>query len=134
MYTSEDQHLLFYQKLGELFYAVAASDKVVRKSEYESLKKIIKKEWTTVDSYKDVFKTDAVYQMEIVFEWFDYEELDADQCFNDFADYYKEHRSLFTKDRQQLIWKTANQIANAFSGKNKSEVIMLTRLKLLMQS
>ncbi|NND63692.1 MAG: hypothetical protein HKN48_10940 [Flavobacteriaceae bacterium] len=133
MYTSEEKHLLFYQKLGELFYSIAASDKVVRKSEYDSLKQLVKTEWTTIDDYKDAFKTDAVYQMEIVFEWFNYEQMDADQCFQDFSEYYKENASQFTPERKRLIWKTANKIAAAFSGKNKSEVIMLSRLRLLMQ-
>ena len=35
----------FYQKLGELFYAIAAADKVVEKLEYDALRRIIAEQW-----------------------------------------------------------------------------------------
>lgn len=124
--------ILFYQKMGELFYAIAAADKVVRKAEYETLKKLVSDEWKNLDDYEDAFRTDAAYQIEVVFDWFDYEQLDADDCFDSFADYKKENENLFTLERKKLIWKTANAIANAFAGKNKSEVIMLAKLKQLL--
>lgn len=133
MEISEDNKLVFYQKLGELFYAVAASDKVVRESEYEALRKLVQSEWSSSEDYKDQFQTDAVHQMEIVFEWFEYEQMNGQDCFDNFRDYFNEHKQLFTYPRKQLIWKTVNAIANAFSGKNKSEVIMLTQLLLLLQ-
>ncbi|WP_310992176.1 hypothetical protein [Aequorivita marina] len=125
--------LLFYQKTGELFYAIAAADKVVRKEEYNALKTVILEEWKNLDDYKDPFHTDAAHQMEVVFEWFDYEQLDANECFDSFADYKKENPELFTDERKQLIWKTANAIASSFAKKNKSEVILLTKLKILLK-
>lgn len=124
--------MVFYQKMGELFYAIAASDKVVRKAEYEALKKLVSKEWKNLDGYEDPFHTDAAYQIEVVFDWFDYEQLDANDCFDSFADYKKENGKFFTLEVKKLIWKTANAIANAFAGKNKSEVIMLAKLKQLL--
>jgi len=133
MKISEKNQVVFYQKMGELFYAVAASDKVVRKQEYDALKNLVQREWSSLDDYKDEFQSDAVYQMEIVFEWFEYEQMNGQDCFDNFAQYYKENKNLFTPGKKQLIWKTVNAIANAFSGKNKSEVIMLSQLLLLMQ-
>ena len=133
MKINERSQVVFYQKLGELFYAIAASDKVVRTKEYNALKTLVLNEWSRVDDYKDEFDTDAVFQMEIVFEWFEYEGLDAQDCFDDFKIYYKENKHLFTYKRKELIWKTVNAIAEAFAGKNKSELVMLTHLLLLMQ-
>ncbi|QQX75790.1 MULTISPECIES: hypothetical protein [Aequorivita] len=133
MGTLDKPQLVFYQKMGELFYSIAAADKIVRKAEYEALKKIVIEQWKNLDDYEDPFHTDAAYQIEVVFDWFDYEQLDANDCFESFADYKKEHPKLFTHERKQLIWKTANTIANSFSGKNKSEVIMLAKLKNLLK-
>ncbi len=127
-------HLLFYQKMGELFYSIAAADKVVRKEEFDTLKKVVAEQWRNLDAYNDSFRTDAAHQIEVVFNWFDYEQLDANDCFDSFADYNKEYPKLFTAERKQLIWKTANAIASAFSEKNKSEVIMLTKLKNLLKN
>ena len=133
MGTVDKPQLLFYQKMGELFYAIAAADKVVRKEEYETLKNIVSEQWKNLDDYEDPFHTDAAYQIEVVFDWFDYEKLDASDCFESFSDYKKEHPKLFTKERKDLIWKTASAIANSFAGKNKSELIMLAKLKILLK-
>ena len=131
-YTEKPQ-IEFYQKLGALFYAIAASDKVVREQEHKALSELIKKEWASLDDYTDTFGTDAAFQMETVFDWFEYEQMNAEECFERFADFFKDHPALFSEKITKLIWKTANAIANAFSGKNKSEVIMLAKLKMLLQ-
>ena len=124
--------LLFYQKMGELFYAIAAADKVVRKEEYNTLKTMVLEKWKNLDDYEDPFHTDAAYQIEVVFDWFDYEQLDANDCFDSFAEYKKENPKYFTQERKELIWETADAIASSFAGKNKSEVIMLAKLKILL--
>jgi hypothetical protein len=131
METESAPELLFYQKLGELFYAVAAADKIVRSEEYKALTKLVEEAWKSMDDYKDAFKTDAVYQISIVFEWFDYERMDAEECFESFSDYYKTHTKSFSEERERLILKTVHSIANAFRGTNKSELIMITKLELL---
>ncbi len=133
MGTIDKPQLLFYQKMGELFYSIAAADNVVRKAEYEALKRNVAEQWKDLDDYEDGFHTDAAYQIEVVFDWFDYEQLDANDCFESFADYKKENQKLFTEERKKLILKTANAIANAFSGKNKNELIILAKLKMLLE-
>ncbi|WP_026452432.1 hypothetical protein [Aequorivita capsosiphonis] len=132
MKNVEKLPLLFYQKMGELFYAIAAADKVVRKVEYDVLKKMVLEKWKDLDDSKDPFQTDAAHQIEIVFDWFDYEQLEANNCFDSFEDYKKENSKLFTQERKQLIWETADAIASSFAGKNKSELIMLAKLKILL--
>jgi hypothetical protein len=134
MHTSEPSQLVFNQEIGQLFYAIAAADKVVRKSEYDALCKLVKESWLTLDEYKDEFGVEAAYQIEIVFDWFDYEKLEAEECFQAFSDYFKEHKNLFTEAKRELIMKTAHAIAGAFSGKNKSELIMLAKLSILFKS
>ncbi|QNJ99070.1 hypothetical protein [Constantimarinum furrinae] len=126
--------LLFYQKLGELFYAIAASDNVVRRSEYIELTRFVEEEWKAKDDFEDQFGTDAAYQISIVFEWFDYESMEADDCFESFSEYYKDHKNLFSEERKILILNTVQEIADAFSGTNKSELIMITKLQLLFKN
>lgn len=123
--------LLFYQNIGELFYAIAAADTIVSELEYKALTHFVEEEWKNMDAYEDAFGNDAAYQISIVFEWFDYECMDAKDCFENFSEYYKEHKNLFTEERKKLILKTVQEIAASFSGKNKSELIMITKLQLL---
>lgn len=132
MDSTDKPKLLFYQKMGELFYAIAAADKVVREPEYQTLKDLVATEWKSLDRAQDPFHTDAANQIEVVFDWFDYEQLDASECFESFADYKKANPSLFTKERKKLIWETANAIGSAFAGKNKSELIMLAKLNRIL--
>ncbi len=134
MNTTSNIGITFYQNLGKLFYAIAASDNVVRKSEYNSLRKIVKSKWLAVDDIEDEFGADAAFQIEIVFDWMDYETPNAETCFKEFESFFKENESRFTNAIKQLIWDTANAIAGAFSGKNKSELMMLGRLKLLFEN
>ncbi|PKA84496.1 hypothetical protein ATE92_2688 [Ulvibacter sp. MAR_2010_11] len=124
--------LLFYQKIGELFYAVAASDKIVREAEYKMLTQLVEDQWKKQDDFEDQFGTDAAYQISIVFEWFDYERMDANDCFESFVDYYKDHKNLFSEKRKDLIMNTVKSIADAFNGSNKSELIMITNLQILL--
>lgn len=123
--------ILFYQKLGELFYAVAAADRVVRAEEYHALTTLVKEQWQQMDDYQDQFGTDAAYQISIVFDWFDYERMDAEESFTSFKNYYQDHTNLFYGRRKELILNTVTAIANAFRGSNKSELIMIAKLQLL---
>jgi len=131
METKKKMTIQFYRNLGKLFYAIAASDGNVRPVEFEKLKSIIKKQWLEVDNLEDTFGTDAAYQIEIVFDWLNEdEELNVKACFNDFINYKKNQNHLFTKEVRRLILKTTSAIAYAFSGINKSELILLAKLDL----
>jgi hypothetical protein len=123
----------FYQSLGKLFYAVAMADKNVRPIEIQRLKEDVQKYWLAVDAIEDEFGADAAYQIEIVFDWLKQEEKNGDMYFQEFVDFYKEHPSRFNTSIKQLIFKTADDIAFSFANKNKSELILLAKLKMLLE-
>ena len=122
----------FYSSIGNLFYAIAASDKVVRTEEIRTLKELVKEKWVPVDNATDEYGTDEAYKIEIAFDWLQENDPEAAWAFNEFQDYKKDHEKVFTQDINQLIWETADAIAASFSGKNKSELIMLSKLKILL--
>lgn len=123
-------NIKFYQNIAKLFYAIAASDKFVKPVEFNTLKDFVKREWLPIEDTEDDYKTDAAYQIEIVFDWLTTQELDADTCFNDFIEYKNEHKYFFTDELNALILKTAAAIAMSFSRENKSELIMLAKLSM----
>jgi hypothetical protein len=124
----------FYQNVAKLFYAIAAVDKVVREEEFNALKILVENEWLAVDESEDAYKTDAAYQIEFIFEWLQLKELDAFVCYNEFIEYKNKHPYFFTNSLNSLIMKTAEKIAAAFAGKNKSELIMLAKLNLQLKN
>ncbi len=124
----------FYQNVAKLFYAIAAVDKVIKEEEFHALKKLVKKEWLAVDESEDKYETDAAYQIEFIFEWLQFKELDAYVCFNEFIEYKNEHPYFFTDQLNNLIMKTADIIAASFAARNKSELIMLAKLSIQLKN
>lgn len=124
---------LFYKKVGELFYAIAATDNIVRKEEYLSLK-------DSLDSHGNLFEANenekSLKPVDIfgsAFKQAYQNKKDPETCFEDFVKYKNNNPEFFTVARNKVIWKTANLIANSFSGVNKSEVILLHKLKKVLQ-
>ena len=111
---------------------MAASDKVVRPAELETLQAMVLSKWIPLGENEDEFHTDLGYHIEIVFDWLKHNSKGADESFERFSNYAQEHTEEFTLKRRNMIWQTANDIAEAFSGTNKSELIMLSKLRLLL--
>jgi hypothetical protein len=122
----------FYQQLGKLFYSVASVDKTVRKEEIAQLNEIVKKEWLPIENNLNEFGDDAAYQIEIVFDYMVENDWKIGKIIRDLEDFKKEHPSLFTSQVNDLILKTAKAITNSFSGKNKSESVMIEKLRAVL--
>lgn len=133
MEIQEKRDVLFYQNLGRLFYAIAFIDNTVRDEEIETLKKFISSTWVSLDNEPDEYGSDSAFQIEIVFNWLDSEVYSAQESYDAFKEYYNKHTSLFTELINRRILKTASAIAGAYAGTNKSELILLTQLQLLIK-
>ncbi|MBO0342680.1 MAG: hypothetical protein VX798_00830 [Bacteroidota bacterium] len=131
MLNSEKIGNEFYQSLGKLFYAVAMADNNVRPKEVKRLREYVRQHWLEVDKFEDEFHTDAAYQIEIVFDWLEGEEKDGEEYFKEFKEFYMEHHEKFPETIKKLIVETAESIASAFAGKNRSEMLTIFKLKQL---
>lgn len=120
----------FYHNLGKLFYAIAFADKSIEPSEFKQLQRCVKKYWLDYDDLEDVFASDAAYLIEIVFEGAQYRVDSAQEMFEAFVAYKREQPHLFTDQAKKLILDTAEKIARSFAGLNKSELVMLAKLRL----
>ncbi|MBM1106574.1 hypothetical protein JQC67_10530 [Aurantibacter crassamenti] len=122
-----------YQKVGNLFFAIAMADDTVHSKEIDKLKSLVREKWLPLDDIEDAYGSDAAYQIEIVFDWLLANEKTSGECFKNFTEFYNEHKAIFSEKIKKLIRETANAIAYSFSGKNKSELILLGTLQLLFQ-
>lgn len=132
MKPSADTMNTFYQQLGKLFYAIASIDKNIVPQEVEQLKKIVKAEWLPLENTTDAFGTDAAFQIEIVFDYLVKNDSENNNLIEKFAHFKKEHPSIFTESVNKLIMKTANAIASSFAGLNKSELVFLSQLQIIL--
>ncbi|WP_338646603.1 hypothetical protein V5J73_14070 [Flavobacterium sp. KS-LB2] len=121
-----------YEHLGKVFYTIAAIDKTIRKEEIDKLKQIIKTEWLPLENSYNEFGDDTAYEIEIVFDWLVANEWELEQVIPDFKIFKAEHQHLFTLEMNALILKTANAIATSFSGKNKSEHVLISQLSAIL--
>ena len=134
MYSTLETQSLFYQNLGKLFYAIAAADKVIREEEVKKLKQLVNTEWLNLGQVKDKSEVDAMRQIKITFEQLAAQTQNPNDSMADFKLFKKANENLFTDDVKQLIWKTANAITKSFSGRNKSELILLAELGIILKS
>jgi hypothetical protein len=122
-----------YEKLGYLFYAIAASDQNVRQEEIEKMRLLVSKEWLPMEKSTDKYGTDAAHYISISFDYLMSESIPPDEAFDVFSDYYQIHSGAFSKDLKHKIKTTASAIADAFAHRNKNEKKYITRLQNLMR-
>jgi len=122
-----------YENLGRLFYAIAMADSRVRDKEVSKLRSFIRKYWLEVDELEDEFGSDAAFQIESVFDWSLDNDMESEECYDEFKGFYNDNKGMFSPFIKVLILDTANAISNSFSGKNKAELIMLGNLELLLK-
>jgi hypothetical protein len=123
---------VFYQKLGYLFYSIAAADHRVSAAEKEALLRLIVEDWLNLDDATDAYGTDSAYQIQILFDFLNEKSFDAEHAWSIFERYFKSHLVAFNDDIIDRIFHTAERLAESMNGRNKSEVLALTRLHLLL--
>jgi hypothetical protein len=90
----------------------------------------VKEYWLDYDDLIDVFNNDAASHIEVVFEGVPFFEEPAEAMYDDFVTYKNEQPHLFTKKVNLLILETSRAIAHSYSGLNKSELIILSKLEI----
>ncbi len=123
----------FYQMLGRVFYATAQADNHVHEKEVATLKQIVKDLWLDVEDATDEFSSDAAFQIEIVFDYLLENEIVVENVLEDLNEFKAIHTSLFTEKMSKLIMDTASKIAASFAQSNKSEVVFLSELWLVLK-
>ena len=132
MIAENKTRIAFYHKIGGLFYAVAAADKVIRKEETDALKKMVEKEWLPLEESVDQFGSDAAYQILAAFDWHLDNKSDIQQILKNTEEFYERHHALFTPHVKLMINKTCEAIAYSYAGKNKSEQVILSQITQLL--
>ncbi|NNC70738.1 MAG: hypothetical protein HKN90_07970 [Flavobacteriaceae bacterium] len=128
MKLSKEIGITFYQNLGTLLYAIAASDRHVHKKEYEAFNEILKNELH--ENVANDYAAYAFYQAKTSFDYYSSINADANECFNTFMKFKRSNEEMFNNKIKKLVMGAATSIAAAFSSKNKSELIMLAKLEL----
>lgn len=128
----QDRLIEFNWQLAKLFYGVAAADKKVREEEILKLKKMLRTEWYSSLGRTEQGMNESATQIETAFDWLLKNDWNKDHLIPDFKAYFIENINLFTPEMRGLILRTAEVIAAASSGKNKSELVFISRLHFIL--
>ena len=120
----------FFEAIGNLFYAIADADKVIEKNEIERIKSIIYSDWFLENHNNLDTKFDNASKIYYHFQQANLKKLNSEEAYNVFNQLYQNNLMLFSNNIKHDIWEAANQIAGTFAGKNKAELIWLTKLSL----
>ena len=133
MLNSQKFGIELYENLGKLFYAMASTDGTVHIKEVDHLRSYIRSYWLDIDTIEDEYGSDAAFRIETTFDWCLEYEKEAKDCFIQFKEFYEEHVKMFTPDIKRLTLDTVTAMANAFAGKNKAELILLSKIEILFR-
>ncbi len=123
----------FYKELGNLFYAIAAADKNIRKEEREKLHDEIQFAWKHYDNETDRFGTDRAWLIEFEFEALEDSMTDADEAWEMFRAWFKDNEKSIDHHTRVRIFNSARHIAESVRKINEEELEYLVKLKKLME-
>ena len=123
----------FYESLAFLFYGLTYRDGEVRKEEIALVKKLIQEVWLDLEPSLDEYGYDAAYQIEAVFDWLFEMRPTHLWAVKKFERFVHEHPGFVDDKLAQQIWESANRIAAACAGKNKSELTYLYQLQEILK-
>lgn len=117
----------FYIAITHLFYAFSMIDKRMTVQEKKEIVGSVKEEWATnefgFDSEELIYET----MRDLIKE-----NLSADKAYENFKAYFIVNKELFTRQINLDLLDACHKICNAANGKNKSELILLTKLHKLV--
>lgn len=110
------------------------ADHSVHMKELEKLNEVVRDHWLNVDDIEDEYGTDAAFQISTVFDWLLEYAKEGEEIYEEFEQFYTDHKVLFSPEVKSLTMSTSRAIASAFAGSNKAELILLGRLELLFKN
>lgn len=122
----------FYKELGNLFYAIAAADKIICEAERKKLDDEVQYCWKHFEKSKDRFGSDRAFLIEFEFETMEEMSETPANAFESFETYFKENEKEFDSHTKEQIFNSARHIAESMRKINQNELAYLMRLKDLL--
>lgn len=120
--------------IGYIVYAVASADKHVAEEEKKIAHDLINEHWTLLADNEDPFGVRALDFVDKIIVSFDEDHLDSEKAFEQFQAIYMERNQDFTKEIKQFILDLCIKVGSAFNQMNKSELVLLSRIEILLKA
>jgi len=121
-----------YEKLGNLFYAIA-KDQNIAPLEFGQLKMLMRKDW--LGNHENTTPvTEAAHLIVITMDTLQAEETPSEQAFASFTEFYRKHSNFFSDKLKEETIITAEEIIRMFKTANRRQNNHVIKLKLLLQN
>jgi uncharacterized tellurite resistance protein B-like protein len=122
----ELQSLEFQEALAHLFYSVAIADKKITLQEKLAIKKIVEEDLLNPITIIDKTAFYEILKKNIL------ELHDKEESFLKFKTFFSNNRNLFTLEIKLKIMNLVDEIATATASRNKSELVLLSKIHSLL--
>ena len=114
-----------------MFFAIAISDVRLHEIEKDMVIKAITgyRRLLEPDDQRDLLSPEEYGENMLITISEEYS--NAWELFENFEEYYRNNQSEFSDNSQQWIIAKANEIASSYAQQNKSEIVLIARLRLL---
>jgi hypothetical protein len=121
------------EAIGYVLYAVASADKCISPEEKQVIELYLRNNQKTLMNLEDPTGTKSV---EIILEKMDFlllEKMKSEMAFHVFSERYQTNKQLFSAEIKQLISDICIKAAVAVNRMNKSELVVLSQIELLLK-
>lgn len=118
---------VIYTQLANVFYAVGQADGQFVKEEKLKVIELVKDHWNTDSQEKPA---SIIYEQ---LKKLGDQQTTADEAFDQFKSFFQKNKADFPKEMRLQLYNDAQKIALTYAGRNKSETVMLSRLKHLLE-
>jgi len=119
--------------IGYVVYAVASADNHVALEEKKIAHDLINEHWTLLADNEDPFGVRALDFVDKIIVSFDEDHLDSEKAFDSFKKIFEEQKNDFTPEIKQFILDLCIKVGSAFNQMNKSELVLLSRIEMLLK-
>lgn len=119
--------------IGYVVYAVASADNHVALEEKKIAHDLINEHWTLLADNEDPFGVRALDFVDKIIVSFDEDHLDSEKAFDSFKEIFEEQKNDFTPEIKQFILDLCIKVGSAFNQMNKSELVLLSRIEMLLK-
>jgi len=132
MHTSTKEAEELYSIIGALLYCVAISDRRVRPEEVDALESKVIDHWATFPKVEKAYFAFATSSILNSFHQSVDECKDSESAFHRFKSVRQTQPDYFTPTLCAYIFRSATMISTAVSRNNKSELVLLSQLEILL--
>ena len=127
MATSKVHSADFYSHLAHLFYAIASVDHSITRKEKEEIIRLVDELWSAKNS--ELNSKEIIYSClkKLIID-----KTENQKAFESFKNYFLENLARFDDKLKEKVMDSVYNIANATAKRNKSELLILSRLHQLL--